>query len=78
MGRRPFAPSGLTISMAPAGQWRLQLPQLEPWAERQMDRSTVAVPILVELLAGSSRTTMAPVGQTSEQRVHSGVQYPAL
>ena len=69
-------PSKGTMLMAPAGQWRAQLPQCLPSFIRQFSRMTLAVPIFVLLFSARSRSRMASVGHTSEQRLHSGRQYP--
>ena len=73
----PLAP--LTIEMADAGQWRTQLPHVWPYAaEIQMPVSTRAIPMPVRAFSEVSIGSIAPVGQTSLQRVHSGRQKPAV
>jgi hypothetical protein len=72
-----FSSSGSlgTISMAPAGQWRAQLPHSIPSAMgRQFFFTHTAWPIFVDILSSIATGLMAPVGQISEQRVHSGLQ----
>ena len=66
-----------TNSMAPAGQCLAQLPQSSPLVTvRQFSKMTTACPIRVSAFSSRVIGLMAPVGQTSEHRVHSGRQYP--
>ena len=65
-----------TIRMAPAGQWRAQLPQLSPLAVTQVHISTTAWPTCMALFSSRLIFNMAPAGHTSEQRVHSGRHQP--
>ncbi len=68
-----------TIIIAPTGQRLAQLPQTLPSdAEIHVSKSTTAVPIFMLLFSALSIGFIAPVGQISEQAVHSGWQYPAI
>ena len=74
-----FGSSGsfLTIRMAPAGQWRAQLPQLTSSVlTTQLSRLITACPIWIEDFSSTVTGLMAPAGQMSEHLVHSGRQYP--
>ena len=65
------------IVIAPAGQWRAQLPHSTPSVNgTQFFFIHTACPIRIELFSSIVIGLIAPVGQTSEQRVHSGRQYP--
>ena len=66
-----------TMRMAPEGQWRAQLPHDTPSVTgRQFFLTQTACPIRVEDFSATVSGRMASVGHTSEQRVHSGRQYP--
>ena len=63
--------------MAPVGQWRAQLPQASPFASgTQFCGTHTAWPICTEDFSAAVTRRIAPVGQTSDQRVHSGRQWP--
>ena len=77
--RREFSSSGffLTIRIAFAGQCLAQLPQLTPSLfTTQLSRLTTAWPICIDVFSSTVTGLMAPAGQTCEQFVHSGRQYP--
>ena len=64
-----------TMVIAPEGQWRAQLPQATPSVRTtQLDLIHTAWPICIDDFSALSTGSMAPAGQTSEQRVHSGRQ----
>lgn len=66
-----------TIWMAPDGQWRAQLPHVTPSVSGiQFFFTHTACPICTDDFSSFVTRRMAPVGHTSEQRVHSGRQYP--
>ena len=66
-----------TILIAPAGQWRAQLPQLTPSVfTTQLSRFTTACPIWIDDFSSLVIGRIAPAGQMSEHLVHSGRQYP--
>lgn len=66
-----------TIVIAPDGQWRAQLPHFTPSVSgTQFLLIHTAWPICVADLSAAEIGKIAPAGQTSEQRVHSGRQYP--
>ena len=66
-----------TINMAPVGQWRAQFPHDTPSETgKQFFLTHTACPILVDDFSSLVIGLIALVGQTSEQRVHSGRQYP--
>ena len=63
------------ICIAPVGQCRAQLPHSTPSVSgTQLAFTHTACPIWVADLSGTVIGFIAPVGQTSEQRVHSGRQ----
>ena len=65
------------INIAPAGQWRAQLPQSTPSVRgTQFSFIQTARPIWMADLSAFVIGRMAPAGQTSAQRVHSKRQYP--
>lgn len=69
--------SDCTIVMAPTGQWRAQLPHSTPSVRgRQFSLIHTACPICMADLSAAVIGSIAPAGQTSEHRVHSGLQYP--
>ena len=64
-----------TIVIAPAGQWRAQLPHSTPSVSgMQFFFTQTAWPICVADLAVRVMGLMAPVGQTLLHRVHPGWQ----
>ena len=66
-----------TICMAPVGQCRAQLPHSTPSVRgTQLAFTHTACPTCMEDLSAVSIGFIAPAGHTSEQRVHSGRQYP--
>ena len=79
-GTSAFLPSGVvysTIWIAHAGQWRAQAPHESPFATgMQLSAIHTACPICIAVLSSGCIGRMAPVGQTWEQRVHSGLQKP--
>ena len=79
-GTSAFLPSGVvysTIWIAHAGQWRAQAPHESPLATgMQLSAIHTACPICIAVLSSGCIGRMAPVGQTWEQRVHSGLQKP--
>ena len=74
-----FGSSGFffTILIAPAGQWRAQLPHFTSSVfTTQASRLTTAWPIWIDDFSSLVIGLMAPAGQMSEHLVHSGRQYP--
>ena len=77
-----FGESGLvlsdaTICIAPTGQCRAQLPHSTPSVSgMQLAFTHTACPICIDDFSARLIFTIAPAGHTSEQRVHSGRQYP--
>ena len=70
--------SDSTMVMAPVGQCLAQLPHSTPSATgTQLAFTHTAWPICMDDLSTVSIGLIAPVGQTSEHRVHSGRQYPS-
>lgn len=66
-----------TICIAPAGQWRAQLPQCTlSVITTQFFLIHTACPICMADLSARVIRCTAPAGQTSEHFVHSGRQYP--
>ncbi len=65
------------MEIAPTGQWRAQLPHSTPSVSgTQLALTQTACPIWTDDLSATDMGRMAPVGHTSEHRVHSGRQYP--
>ena len=74
-----FSSSGFIgiIVIAPAGQLREHKPHDTPSVSTiQLSLIHTALPIWIEDFSSLVILHIAPVGQTSEQRVHSGRQYP--
>jgi len=74
-----FGSSGFffTILIAPAGQWRAQLPHFTSSVfTTQASRLMTAWPIWIDDFSSLVIGLMAPAGQMSEHLVHSGRQYP--
>ena len=75
LGDSSFSGSDGIISIAPAGQWRAQLPHSTPSVSgTQFFLIHTAWPVCMADLSAGVISLMAPVGHTSEHRVHSGRQ----
>ena len=75
LGELSLPGSDGTIVIAPAGQWRAQLPHSTPSVSgTQFSITHTACPICIDDFSALFMGSMAPAGQTSEHAVHSGRQ----